>query len=225
MDAPRLTGLKKRQQIELAGKTMFIWVAIAAVAVSLSAVGLQFLYKQWAFNNAVVSAKYQASSTLSQNIATVDALKINVNQLVGNQDLASVRQNDSNSNLQVVLDALPSAQDVTALATSVQKVIVPRSGVSLEGVIVPDAEEAVVAGEEAVAPTDGPVEQRFTIVVNGNYAAIRSLVNNFERSIRPMKVVSMNVGGSDQALRATLDVVTYYQPAKSVTIEKKAVQQ
>ncbi|HEX4662001.1 MAG TPA: type 4a pilus biogenesis protein PilO [Candidatus Saccharimonadales bacterium] len=219
--ARRLTGLKKRQQIELAGKAVFIWVAIAAVAVSLAVVALQFLYQQWTFNNSVLSAKYKASTTLHANVDAADKLKQNVNQLVGNSDLASIRAQGSDSNLQVVLDALPSRADVTALATSVQQVIAPHSGVSLESITVPtEAQDSSVTSTDT---TVGPVEQKFTVVVTGSYDKIHGFTQDLEKTIRPMKVVGMTLSGSDNSLRASIDVITYYQVSKSVNITKKVI--
>lgn len=223
MESQRMTGMRKRQQIAQAGKVMFMWIAGASVAVSLAAVALQFLFTEWSYNNKIIGAKYKASSTLSQNIKNSKTLKENVNQLVGNSALASIRQAGSNNNLQVVLDALPGEGDLTALATSVQQAIVPRSGVSLES-LSPDIQSST-DGETSSAPADSkePVEQRFTVIVTGDYNAIRRFVGDLEKSIRPMKVETLGVGGSQQSLRATLQVVTYYQPAKTVDIKKEAV--
>lgn len=216
----RLTGLKKRQQIELAGKSMFIWVAIAAVAVSLAIVALQFFYQQWAFNNQVLTAKSKAAQTLRNNVSAADKLKQNVNQLVGNPDLASIRAQGSDSNLQVVLDALPSKADVTALATSVQQVIAPHSGVSLESITVPtEASDSNTTNDT----TTGPIEQKFTVVVTGNYDKIHSFIQDLEKTIRPMKVINMTLSGTDTSLRASIDVNTYYQPSKTINITKKVI--
>lgn len=219
----RLTGLKKRQQIELAGKAMFVWVAIAAIAVSLAIVALQFLYQQWAFNNQVLGAKSKAAQTLKDNVTAADKLKQNVNQLVGNPDLASIRAKGSDSNLQVVLDALPSKADVTALATSVQQVIAPHSGVSLESITVPTEAEPSTNSTTSTTNDSIPVEQKFTVVVTGNYDKIHSFVQDLEKTIRPMKVVNMTLSGTDASLRASIDVITYYQPSKSVNITKKVI--
>lgn len=223
MESQRMTGLRKRQQIAQAGRTMFLWIAAAAVAVSLAAVALQFLFTQWSYNNRVVGAKYKAASTLGRNIESSKELKDNVNELVGNQALASIRQEGSTNNLQVPLDALPSTPDLTALATSVQQAIVPRSGVTLE-TLAPDVQTGLEdEGAEVPTSSDEPIEQRFTVIVTGNYDAIRRFVGDLERSIRPMKVETLGVGGSQQSLRATMQIVTYYQPAKTIDIKKEAV--
>jgi len=227
METQRLTGLSKRRQITMAGRAMFLWVAIAAVVVSLAVVALQFLYQQWSFNNRVIEAKYTASATLTKNVAAVDALKTNVDALLGNPDLSASRSSDSESNLQVIFDALPSKSDVTALATSVQQVIVPRSGVSLESISVPAEDGGATSSSTnatATPTTSGSaVAQTFNVVVPGNYNSIHTFLQNLEKTIRPMTITTLNVSGSDKSLRATISFVTYYQPDVTVDITRKAI--
>src|SRR5690242_7648764 len=91
-------GLKKRQQIENAGKSMFMWVAIASVAVSICVVTVQFLFQQWSYNNRVLTAKYKAADTLKDNISNAKKLQDEVNSLVSNEALASVKTNTSDPN-------------------------------------------------------------------------------------------------------------------------------
>ncbi len=223
MESQRLTGLNKRRQITMAGKMMFIWVAIAAVITSFAIVGVQFLFQQWSFNNKVISAKYLASSTLDKNLKNVSLLKQNINELVGSTDLATSRNADSENNLQVILDALPTQSDVTGLATSLQKVIAPQSGVSLESVSVPSDASAIDLATTSTL-VGGPIEQPYTVVVSGSYQSIQIFLQNLEKTIRPMNVTGLNVSGSDTSLRATIDFTAYYQPNKVVTITKKAIQ-
>src|SRR6266702_3268205 len=116
-------GLKKRQQIENAGRSMFIWVVIASVAVSVCIVTAQFLFQKWTYNNNVLSAKYKAAGQLQKNITNAKQLQDAVNALVSSDDLASVKTNQDDPNTKSVLDALPSTFDATALATSFQKAI------------------------------------------------------------------------------------------------------
>ena len=121
----RLTGLKKRQQIEVAGRTMFVWVAIAAVALSFFVATGQYLFTKWDYNNKILGKKYTVSQTLQNNIVNATKLKDEVDNLAANQDLASVKTKPEDSSLKPVLDALPTAFDPAALATSLQQVIFP----------------------------------------------------------------------------------------------------
>jgi len=219
----RLTGLKKRQQIEVAGRTMFVWVAVAAVAISFCLATGQYLFAKWDYNNKVLSKKYTASQTLANNITNAGKLKEEVDNLVANQDLASIKTNADDPNTKSVLDALPTTFDPAALATSLQQVVLSRSGVSVESISVPPEVEETEGSESTEASTDGPQEIRFSFVVTGSYDKIRTLMVDLDRTVRPMKLVSMTLNGSDDNLRANFDFATFYQPPQSVSVQQEVV--
>jgi hypothetical protein len=218
-DVPRLTGLKKRQQIELAGRNMFAWVVIAAVAVSFCVAAGQYLFGKWQYNNKVLSAKYTASDTLAQNNTNAKDLKSNVDALIANNDLATVKTDAADSNLKSILDALPTTSDPAALATSLQLAVLNRSGVTIESITVPPESEQI--DPSLLPPT--PQEIKFSFIVSGAYDKIQQSILDIERTIRPMRVDGINITGSDQNLRATVDATTYYQPSKSVNAALEVV--
>jgi hypothetical protein len=218
-EAPRLTGLKKRQQIELAGRNMFIWVVVAAVAVSFCIATGQYLFAKWQYNNRILGAKYTAIDTLTQNITNAQKLKTEVDSLVANIDLASVKTNANDSNLKSILDALPTVSDPAAMATSLQEVILNSSGVTIETITVP--QETVDTASAEVPPS--PQEMKISFIVSGSYDKIKALMNDLERTIRPIKVSGLNLSGSDANLRATIEATTYYQPSKTVTAETEVI--
>jgi len=153
----RLTGLKKRQQIEVAGRTMFVWVAIAAVASSFCIATGQYLFSKWDFNNKIIAKKDTVAQTLDININSANKLKQEVDNLTANQDLASVKTNSEDPNTKSILDALPTTFDPAALATSLQQVILSRSGVSVESITVPPDVDTVTTVASALT---GPQEVR-----------------------------------------------------------------
>ncbi len=225
-------GLKKRQQIENAGKTMFIWVAIASVAVSFCVVSAQSLFQKWSYNSRVLSAKYKASDQLKKNITNAKQLQASVNALVSNDDLASVKTNQDDPNTKSVLDALPSNFDATAWATSLQKAILSHSGVAIDGISVPSDEggsatTGSTAGAASTTPStptaSTPQEMKFDVTVSGSYDKIRGMMLDLERTIRPIKVTSITLDGDDAAMTATIGGVTYYQPSKSATVKQEVV--
>lgn len=218
-DTPRLTGLKKRQQIEIAGRVMFVWVALAAAALSFCAATGQYLFTKWQHNNKVMSAKQQASDTLSRNIVNAKELIKEVDSLVANVPLQTVKTEDSDPNTKSVLDALPTTFDPAALATSLQQVVLSRSSVSIDNISVP--QELDVQGEEAMQPV--PQEMPFSFIISGSYDSIKKALVDLERTIRPMKITSINLAGSDNNLRAAVEAITYYQPAKSVEVGEETV--
>lgn len=233
---PTGAGLKKRQLIENAGRTMFIWVAVASVAVSICIVTVQFLFQKWDYNNHILSAKYKAADTLKKNIDTAKQLQNAVNALVSNQDLASVKTNTDDPNTKSVLDALPSQFDATAFATSLQQAILSRSGVSIQGISVPSDQGngTTTTGSAAGSSTTStsasgtqgdptPMQMKFDITVSGSYDQIRSMMLDMERTIRPIKVTAITLSGDDAAMTATVSGVTYYQLSKSVVINQEPV--
>jgi Tfp pilus assembly protein PilO len=220
-DKKRLTGLRKRQQIAKANKTMFLWVVGASVIISFCAVGVQFMFKQALFNGEVISAKSLANSTLQQNLENAGTLQNNVNALIGNSNLSSVRLNDDQSNLEVVLDALPARVDTAAFAASLQQTVLSPSGVFIDGLTVPSAD---VSFEEAPGELPAePQERLFNVVIQGNYNQVSNALKDIQKVIRPINVKNVSIQGSDKSLRVTLDGVTYYQPAKTVNIQMKTI--
>jgi hypothetical protein len=217
----RLTGLKKRQQIEVAGHMMFIWVAIAAVAVSFCVATGQFLFTKWDYNNKILDKKYTTSQTLANNIVNAQKLKEEVDKLTASQELASIKTNPEDSNTKSVLDALPTAFDPTALATSLQQVVLSRSGVSIESISVPP--DVDVSAGQATAGTKGVQEIKFGFVVTGTYDKIKQLMIDLDRTVRPMKLTNLALTGSDANLRASFDFVTYYQPAQTIKVSEELV--
>ena len=223
----QLTGLKKRQQITNANKLIFLWVIIAAVALSICGVGIQFLFRQAAFNQKIINAKATTQTTLAHNIDNAKELKKKVDNLLADTNLASVRANPGDSTLKVVLDALPTKEDQSAFASSLQQVVLPKSGVSLTelstiGQIgeLPATDIAEVDAS-GVAPTSKSLG--FNLGATGNYEQIKNMLHDLERTIRPVNVTELNLEGTDSTLRITVAGVTYYLPERTVELGKKEI--
>lgn len=228
MDNP-LTGMKKRQKIDSARKTLFIWVVVASIAIVVCAVMTVFLIRQMLFNFNIIGAKFQTNSTLQRNIDTFDELKKNVNKtLVGNADLARLRIAPTDTPQQVVIDALPTTDDRAALGASLQQKVLAGAGVRIDSLAVADgtsgaaapvATDATAAGNNALEPA--PIE--FDITLSGNYDQLKAAVENLQRSIRPFDILSMKIDGSGDTLKAALKLRTYYLPAKTVQLQKEMI--
>lgn len=216
-----LTGIKKRQQIANANKMIFVWVIIASVAISLCGVTVQFLFRQASFNQRVIGAKLETQGTLAKNLDNVPGLKKNVEELIADERLAKVKANETDSNLKVVLDALPTSDDKSALGASLQQVILPRSQVDTSDLTTITPEEVTDA---AKAETSGsaPVS-RFSFSAAGDYVRVQAMLVDMERTIRPMNIEAMTMQSVDNAIRVTVAGVTYYYPAQTVALGKKAI--
>lgn len=216
--APKVTGLKKRQAIDKASRTMLLWIIAASVGVSFFLVGAQFLYSQFVYNNKVYAAKSEAASTLDQNLVNIEELK----NAFGPLD-AGTNPNVSSTK---VLNALPRELDTSAFGSSLQQAITPRSGVTLDAVDIQGADDASEESEgtgEAVEADPTPKEIKLTATVVGSYDQLTEFIRDLEITIRPIKINTLSVTGSDSNTRATLELTTYYQPSKGVVIEEEEV--
>ena len=227
----KMTGMKKRQQLVQTSKNIFVWVAGAAVIVTICAVSIQFLVQQGFFNQKIIDEMQKTERTLSSNVQNIEKLKDEVNKLRLDPNLAKVPVNSAipaeSSNLQVVLDALPTKNDSASFANSMASVILPRSNVSIEALT---AGEQVVASASATAtPTVTvtpltPQTLSFSATIKGSYEQITQALLDIERVIRPIKITQLTIQGSDASLGVTIQGVTYYLPAASVELGSKKVE-
>lgn len=216
MDAPKLTGLKKRQQIQQANRTMFIWVVAAAVALSICIVLAQFMIRQLLFNNRIIGEKSKTQQVLDANLTSFEDLKKEVSKLNADENLNSLKINDTDSVLQFIIDALPTTDDRADLGTSLQQVVLARSGVSIESISVTQMGVTADPTSEPEGGSTTPTEISFDLILGGSYDQIRGAVNDMERSIRPIKVKQVKLEGNGRLLKATIAASTYYLPSKSV---------
>ncbi len=214
----KLTGLKKRQQLAQTSKNIFIWVAAAAVVVTICGVVMQFLVAQVIFNQSVINKKIDTNQIVEQNITNATQLKKNVDALVADSNLAAVKVTSvdasMSSNLQVILDALPTTSDSATFANSLSKVILPLSGVSVETLTAGDTNVTVTTTTSEV----GPQTLGFSMSVRGSYDQISAALSDIERVIRPIKITKLVVQGSDAQLSATIEGVTYFVPSSGVQL-------
>lgn len=226
-DTKALTAVRKRQQIQNANRAMLIWVAAASAIVTVCIVlGYNFT-QTLMYNNKVISAKNQTNKILKDNISTIDELKQNVNKLQTDRNLIALKASPDDTAFQVVIDALPTEDDRTALASSLQGRILAQSGVSIEQVSVTESTSSYNTGATAdTGASDDSLAQviNFNFVIGGDYASIQKAVQDIERTIRPINITSMTVQGVANQLQATVNATTFYVPAVIFQLGSKEVQ-
>lgn len=208
MKKPDVTSLTKRQLIKKSTSTVVLSMAMAAFIVAFSLVILNFLWGLSGHNNRVIAEKSEASKQLSENVENIGALQASFNVFEAGETSSSD-----------VLDALPSKYDFPALATSMES-LVARSGMTLKGFGGNDQEEEAIQSQTVPAP----VEISFTLTVSGTYQDLQKLVDNIEKTTRPIKVVTVEIRGNDSSMQATIDAITYYQPATSLEVETRTIE-
>lgn len=222
MDVKQLTGLKKRQQIASANKLIFLWVIGAAVAISICGVAMQFLFRQAAFNQKIISEKSKTQAVLARNVTNAKALKSKIQNLLADDNLARVKASPDDTTLKVVLDALPTTDDKAALASSLQQQILPKSG-SVLTALTTISQTSGITDPNAVAPAGGAQTATFDFGTTGSYDQVKNMLLDLERTIRPMNVTTLSLQGSDNALTTTVQGVTYYLPERTVELGKKTI--
>jgi len=209
MNAKPTTALaSRREKIAQAGSTVFVAVAVAAVIVMFSAVSLRFLWEQKTYNDRVNQKKSQARDQLNTNLANLDKLS---GQFAGLETSAS-------TNSKTILHALPPVYDYAGLATSVES-LAQRSGVTSSGSVGQDISATAVKNSSISQPQEVPV----AIEVTGSYDAVRSFVQNLEKSIRPFNVTAIQLSGSNGNLKAQITATTYYQPLRNLDVTKEQI--
>lgn len=212
--------LRKRQQIAKANRTMFLWVAGASVVVGMAAVVSIFLFQKLVFNQEVIGMKQSTANTLTANAKAFPELQNNIRALDSNQALLDSRASEDDTALQVILDALPSTANGTALGSSLQNVLLKYDGVKLESLTVQDGADASATAETSVASTGTTIP--FTFVVSTESADTKKLLElleRIERSIRAIDIQNLSMEMGDKNITMTVQAVASYEPAKTIELK------
>lgn len=224
---PLGTGLRKRAQIDLANRNMFLWVAGVSVVVGFALVGVLFLSQMLLFNERVLSEKNNTVKNLKSNIKVVKEIEPKVKKLDANQALISSKMKDDDQAIQVILDALPSEANSLALGASLQNVLLAN----IDGLTVQSLQVKPVAGSELLG-SDGYVvdgsstsvnEIIFNFSVSGDETALKQVLVNLEKSIRTIDIVSFSIESQSETRLLTVQGRAFFEPAVKVELKEKTV--
>jgi hypothetical protein len=221
----KTASFTKRALITKANSTIVVATSVAAFIVVFCGIAGKTLISQAAYQNRVIDAKKKALATLESDLNARDSLVSSYktfvdtpqNVLGGNPDGTGDKDGD---NAKIILDALPSKYDFPALTTSLEK-LVNAQGLTLTGITGTDEELTQAANQTSADPQ--PITMPFQLQVAGSYEAIKALVGDLERSIRPFQVNKVELSGSEGSMTASIDAQTYYQPEKSLNIKTEVV--
>lgn len=222
---PHAAPSTKRALIDKANARIVIYVSIAAFILIFSLVAVKTLVSQAGYQNRVISAKRTAVNQLKTDIAATSQLKTSYNAFtttaqnaIGGNSYGTGPQDGNNA--KIVLDALPSSYDFPGLTTSLESILSAQN-VTISSIGGTDDEVAQSTNQTSSAPSPQPIP--FSVSVAGDYSGMQNVVSAFEHSIRPMQIQTLDIEGSDKGLTMNVAAQTYYQPAKSLNINKKVV--
>lgn len=217
--------LGKRLQIEKSASRLVIVVALAAVLLVFAINSARILISEIGYTTRVLNAKDTAAAQLEENVKNSDKLiaeyKIfadSSTNVLGGSKSGSGPLDGSND--RIALDALPSKYDFPSMITSIEKILAAR-GVSIQSIEGQD-EETANSGTQTSANPD-PRSMPFKFEAKSNYQGIKQAIADMQRSIRPFNVTKMTITGSNDAMILTVEGETYYQPSKSLTLDKEEV--
>jgi hypothetical protein len=223
-------ALRKRAQINKANRTMFLWIAIASALVGAAIVVSIFMFQKLMYNEKVLAEKQKTVTVLAHNNEAIKGLQDEIRAIDADSALSSVKANDDDQAIQVILDALPADANSLALGASLQnKLLNVIPGLTIESLRVDP-----VVGVEVLSDDSAPVEAStsdttsnvitFQFSVKGSNDAMRKVLENLEKSIRTIKVNTLRVeiqpGGS---LSMSVSAQAYYEPATTLKLEDKVV--
>jgi hypothetical protein len=211
-------ALRKRQQIEKAGKTMFLWVALASAIVGIAGVLSVTLIKQMMFNQEVIGEMSQTLSNLRENNKVAQELKDNIRVKNTNQALVDTPRLKGSEPISVVLDALPSRANSAALGASLEQKLLVVDGVSLQSLVV----DQIAEGDAG----DGGSEIGFSFNVETNRNSVgklREVLTNLQRSIRAIDITSVTIEQQGESISMSVDAKAFYLPEKQVELNEKKV--
>lgn len=213
--------LRKRQLIQDSARKMFFWVAGASALIGFALVVSWFLLERIVYKEKVLSAKAETVRTLVNNNNTAPKLTSNVRLLETNEALNSIKASQSETALQVVLDALPSENNPLALGASMQQVLIGKAqNISLESFSLNQS----TSGTKIKSPDPAAKTVSFTAVIASNDpSSIKEVLRRLEASIRTINIGSLKLEQSATRMTATIQGYAYYVPAKTINLTEKVV--
>jgi hypothetical protein len=209
----------KHLQIDKDQSTMLAVIIAATVLTVFSLIATKSLVSKGLYQRRALSARRQVVATLKSNYGSAQTLDTQY-KVFAAQDpnilggSASGSGNTDGNNPRIILDSLPSKYDAPALASSIEKLVLGRGG-TINSLTVTD--DPTTNSDAAQAqPTSKPMA--FSFDATTNFANATLLLQDFERSIRPFDLNTLQISGTDNALKLTVGMTTYFQPAKSLDL-------
>lgn len=217
--------LSRRAIIDKSNQKLVIVVGLGIFVVVFSLIATKSLVSQAAYQNKIISKQRKAVDQLTTNKQKLQTLKSSYDGFVGSSKNVVDGLSEGSGPLdgrndKIILDALPSYYDFPALTTNLEALVASQA-VSLTSISGTD--DQVAQSGNIVSGTPTPVAMPFDITVSADYNKMQELIRAFERSIRPMKLISFDISGSEKGLTANIKAETYYQPVKIFNVKEEVV--
>lgn len=225
-------AFRKRNQIQKANRTMFIWVTVISAFFGTALVVMSFLIQILMFNEKILKIKSDTISTLDQNIKNISELEAQVRLIDTNEALAKLKAKPEDQAVQVILDALPSEANSPALGSSLQNKLLagipglsPDLPISVEPV---SGVENLIGDGNVVSAVEtekvGSNTISFSFTATGNNDALRAVLQNLEKSIRTINALSIKIESQGNNQQMVVQGEAYYENEKVVELKDLVVE-
>lgn len=210
----------KHLQIDKTKSTILAVVAVAILVTIFSLFATKALISKGLYQRRAIKEKKDVAQTLKSNVDAAHKL-VNQYQDFQQQDpnvlggSVSGKGNQDGDNARIALDALPSKYDAPALASSLEKLMGGRN-VTIRGIDVKDDPAGNPDDSQAIPEL---TTMPFSFEGATSFKNAKNIISDFEHSIRPFDITSLELTGTDEALRLTVSGNTYFQPAKSLSLD------
>lgn len=213
----------KQLAIDKDNTSIAIAVGLAAFIIVFALVASQALWQQRGYQAKVISKKKVALKELKRSSSEVEKLKTSYatfadakeNVLGGNPGGTGDRDGD---NSRLVLDALPSKYDFPAVTTSLEKVFKNYKIESIEG-----TDDEVNQGSIEASGSPELVEIPFVITLSAGAASTKSILETYERSIRPFQIQKVSLKSEKDEVKTTVTAKTYFQAPKKFDVKREVM--
>jgi hypothetical protein len=219
---------QKKLKIDKANTTMLVTLAIASFVAVFSLVSIKDLLSQYAYQKRVSSAQettisdlHQDQSDANQLIASYSSFIAQSPNVLGGSSQGGSGSNSEN-NAQIILDALPTSEDVPAAVAEIEDIF-NSQGLGLNDLTSSSTSTPAPTSSAASSSGSAVADIPFSLSTSGSTQAVESILNALEISIRPLQAQTLTLSGTDSDLQVTIGGQTYYQPSTNLSISSEVV--
>jgi hypothetical protein len=220
---------KTRLKISQAQSNATVLIAVAVAICVFSLVSAKALLSQATYQRKVLHERRLTLTTLANDKTAAATLISQYQQVFENSDPINIigGKNDTSTsavppdgdNARIILDSLPTSYDFPALISSVSSILANASisNPSINGT----DQSATTSSEASVNPLPAPIQ--LSVGGTGTYTSVQKVIKDFERSTRPFDITNIQLSGGASSMTFSLQLTTYYQPAKTFNVTTQEV--
>jgi hypothetical protein len=219
----------KAVQISKDQSQLLITVIVATLLSVFCLFSVKNLVAKSIYQGRVISARHKSADQIKTDIRNANTLVAqykdvfigdNGQNIIGGKNDANVYAIPPNGdNGRIVIDALPTSYNFPALLTSLQQMM---NSNNLGSQSIGGTDQTATA-DNSPSGSPKPVNMDMIVSGTGTYTNAAHFIHDLERSIRPFDITSLSLSGNESSLIVNLNVTTYYQPSKTVSITSKEI--